>query len=44
MIVVMEHPPSISVRRFVGWWKSRQWVILRRIDGVWYNLDDDLAD
>ena len=34
---------NVSVRRFVGLWKSRHWVTLRRIDGVWYNLDSDLA-
>ncbi|KAI9117851.1 hypothetical protein K1719_011266 [Acacia pycnantha] len=26
-----------------GFWKSRHWVALRRIDGIWYNLDSDLA-
>ncbi|KAF7833754.1 josephin-like protein [Senna tora] len=33
---------NVSVRRFPGLWKSRHWITLRRIDGVWYNLDSDL--
>lgn len=34
---------NVSVKRFAGLWKSRHWVTLRRIDGLWYNLDSDLA-
>ncbi|KGN47100.1 josephin-like protein [Cucumis sativus] len=35
---------NVSVRRFGGIWKSRHWVALRKIDGLWYNLDSDLPD
>ncbi|MED6158942.1 hypothetical protein PIB30_037670 [Stylosanthes scabra] len=34
---------NVSVRRFAGIWKSRHWIALRKINGVWYNLDSDLA-
>ncbi|XP_054799863.1 josephin-like protein [Prosopis cineraria] len=34
---------NVPVKRIYGIWKSRHWVALRRIDGVWYNLDSDLA-
>ncbi|XVE79448.1 hypothetical protein DITRI_Ditri14bG0059700 [Diplodiscus trichospermus] len=33
---------NVPVRRYAGLWKSRHWVALRKIDGVWYNLDSDL--
>lgn len=33
---------NVQVRMFTGVWKSRHWVTLRKIDGVWYNLDSDL--
>ncbi|XP_044506723.1 josephin-like protein [Mangifera indica] len=33
---------NIPVTRYGGLWKSRHWVTLRKIDGVWYNLDSDL--
>ncbi|KAJ8452668.1 hypothetical protein Cgig2_005004 [Carnegiea gigantea] len=33
---------NIPVRRFGGLWKGRHWVAMRKIDGVWYNLDSDL--
>lgn len=33
---------NIPVRRYGGLWKGRHWVTLRKIDGVWYNLDSDL--
>jgi josephin len=33
---------NVSVRRFGGIWKSRHWVTLKKIDGVWHNLDSDL--
>ncbi|KAL0922321.1 hypothetical protein M5K25_006296 [Dendrobium thyrsiflorum] len=34
---------NIPVRRFAGLWRSRHWVSIRCIDGIWYNLDSDLA-
>lgn len=34
---------NVSVRRYAGIWRSRHWVTLRRIEGVWYNLDSDLV-
>ncbi|XP_009402297.2 josephin-like protein isoform X1 [Musa acuminata AAA Group] len=34
---------NIPVRRFGGVWSGRHWVSLRNINGVWYNLDSDLA-
>ncbi|CAK9148361.1 unnamed protein product [Ilex paraguariensis] len=34
---------NIPVRRYAGLWKGRHWVALRRIEGVWYNLDSDFA-
>lgn len=34
---------NVPVRMFAGLWKSRHWVSLRKIDGVWYNLDSDLV-
>ncbi|MCD7466995.1 hypothetical protein HAX54_004129 [Datura stramonium] len=34
---------NVPVRRFRGLWKSRHWVALRCIQGVWYNLDSDFA-
>ncbi|GMY10642.1 josephin-like protein [Fagus crenata] len=33
---------NLSARKYGGLWKSRHWVTLKRIDGVWYNLDSDL--
>ncbi|ESR38276.1 Josephin-like protein [Citrus sinensis] len=32
---------NVPVTRYAGLWKSRHWVALRKIDGVWYNLDSD---
>ncbi|XP_071689844.1 josephin-like protein [Rutidosis leptorrhynchoides] len=32
---------NIPVKRYGGIWKGRHWVSLRRINGVWYNLDSD---
>lgn len=32
-----------SVRKLGGLWRSRHWLALRKINGVWYNLDSDLA-
>ncbi|VFQ98232.1 unnamed protein product [Cuscuta campestris] len=34
---------NLPVRRFAGLWRSRHWVALKRIDGVWYNLDSDFS-
>lgn len=34
---------NIPIRKLAGLWRSRHWVTLRRISGVWYNLDSDLA-
>ncbi|XP_021715490.1 josephin-like protein [Chenopodium quinoa] len=33
---------NIPVKRYGGLWKNRHWVSLRKINGVWYNLDSDL--
>ncbi|KAJ9146775.1 hypothetical protein P3X46_029002 [Hevea brasiliensis] len=35
---------NVQVRRYAGLWKSRHWVALRKIGGVWYNLDSDLSE
>ncbi|KAL6195471.1 hypothetical protein ACLB2K_031090 [Fragaria x ananassa] len=32
---------NVPVKRFAGLWKSRHWVTLRKIDGVWYDFDSD---
>lgn len=34
---------NIPVRKLAGLWRGRHWVTLRRVSGVWYNLDSDLA-
>ncbi|KAL2508309.1 Josephin-like protein [Forsythia ovata] len=34
---------NVPVRRYAGLWRSRHWVALRRIEGVWYNLDSDFS-
>nr|XP_043610237.1 josephin-like protein [Erigeron canadensis] len=34
---------NVPVKRYAGIWKGRHWVSLRRINGVWYNLDSDFA-
>lgn len=34
---------NAPVKRYGGLWKSRHWIALRKIDGVWYNLDSDLS-
>ncbi|GLJ31232.1 hypothetical protein SUGI_0626290 [Cryptomeria japonica] len=31
-----------QVRKLGGLWRSRHWIALRKIDGVWHNLDSDL--
>ncbi|XXG75391.1 hypothetical protein AAC387_Pa07g3908 [Persea americana] len=33
---------NIPVSKYGGLWRSRHWVALKRIDGLWYNLDSDL--
>ncbi|KAF8111229.1 hypothetical protein N665_0076s0216 [Sinapis alba] len=33
---------NVPVRRYGGLWRSRHWVVIRKINGVWYNLDSDL--
>lgn len=35
---------NIPVRKLAGLWTGRHWVTLRRVAGVWYNLDSDLAN
>ncbi|WCJ29253.1 JOSEPHIN-like protein [Euphorbia peplus] len=35
---------NVEVRRYAGFWKSRHWLALRKIGGVWYNLDSDLRN
>ncbi|KAI4306635.1 hypothetical protein L6164_029896 [Bauhinia variegata] len=34
---------NVPVKRFLGLWRNGHWVTLRKIDGVWYNLDSDLS-
>ena len=34
---------NIPVRKYGGLWRGRHWVALRKIEGVWYDLDSDLA-
>lgn len=34
---------NVPVSRCAGLWKSRHWIPLRKIDGVWYNLDSDFT-
>ncbi|XP_039041544.1 josephin-like protein [Hibiscus syriacus] len=33
---------NVHVKRYAGLWKSRHWIAVKRIYGVWYNLDSDL--
>ncbi|CAH8313332.1 unnamed protein product [Eruca vesicaria subsp. sativa] len=33
---------NVPVKRYGGLWRSRHWVVVRKISGVWYNLDSDL--
>ncbi|XP_024543899.1 josephin-like protein [Selaginella moellendorffii] len=33
---------NTSSQRFLGLWRSRHWIALRRVHGSWYNLDSDL--
>ncbi|KAJ4826212.1 hypothetical protein Tsubulata_005772 [Turnera subulata] len=35
---------NVPVRRYAGIWKTRHWVAMRKIDGVWYNLDSDFTN
>ncbi|KAF9598815.1 hypothetical protein IFM89_031483 [Coptis chinensis] len=32
---------NVTLKRFGGLWRSRHWVAVRKVDGVWYNLDSD---
>lgn len=34
---------NIPTRKYGGLWKARHWVALRKINGVWYNLDSDFS-
>ncbi|PSS09474.1 Josephin-like protein [Actinidia chinensis var. chinensis] len=34
---------NIPVSKYGGLWRGRHWVALRKIEGVWYDLDSDLA-
>ncbi|KAI3526234.1 hypothetical protein L1887_05478 [Cichorium endivia] len=34
---------NVPVKRYAGLWRSRHWVSLRKINGVWYNLDSDFS-
>ncbi|PIA32106.1 hypothetical protein AQUCO_04500005v1 [Aquilegia coerulea] len=34
---------NVQIKRFGGFYKSRHWVALRNIEGVWYNLDSDFS-
>ncbi|KAG5401698.1 hypothetical protein IGI04_016305 [Brassica rapa subsp. trilocularis] len=34
---------NVPVTRYVGLWRSRRWVVMRKINGIWYNLDCDLT-
>lgn len=33
---------NVPVKRYGGLWRSRHWVVMRKINGLWYNLDSDL--
>ncbi|XP_077238741.1 JOSEPHIN-like protein [Tasmannia lanceolata] len=35
---------NVPARNFGGLWRSRHWVTVRKIDGIWYNLDSDLIE
>ncbi|GLU18795.1 hypothetical protein SLE2022_350770 [Rubroshorea leprosula] len=34
---------NVPVKRYAGLWRGRHWIALRKIDGVWCNLDSDLS-
>uniref|UniRef100_A0A0D3BTS5 ubiquitinyl hydrolase 1 n=2 Tax=Brassica oleracea var. oleracea TaxID=109376 RepID=A0A0D3BTS5_BRAOL len=34
---------NVPVKRYGGLWRSRHWVVMRKINAVWYNLDSDLV-
>ncbi|KAI3988851.1 hypothetical protein MKX01_016422 [Papaver californicum] len=34
---------NIPIIKFRGLWKSRYWVALKSVQGIWYNLDSDLS-
>ena len=40
--VLMGIVVNVSASRFGGIWRSRHWIALRKINGVWFNLDSDL--
>lgn len=33
---------NVPARRYALLWKGRHWITMRKIGGVWYNLDSDL--
>lgn len=35
---------NVQVRRYAGLWRSRHWIALKRVEGVWYNLDSDFSN
>lgn len=35
---------NVPVRRYAGLWRGRHWVAVRKVEGVWHNLDSDLAE
>ncbi|XP_061358043.1 josephin-like protein [Gastrolobium bilobum] len=40
--VLMGMVINVSVKKVAGIWSVRHWIALRKIDGVWYNLDSNL--
>eukprot|EP00250_Pteridium_aquilinum_P009032 c18399_g1_i1 orf=50-658(+) len=34
---------NYQTEKYSGMWKGRHWAALRNIDGIWYDLDGDLA-
>lgn len=34
---------NVPVRKYGGLWRGRHWVTLKKIKGVWYNLDSDFS-
>ncbi|KAK8641414.1 hypothetical protein V6N13_010820 [Hibiscus sabdariffa] len=41
-VVLMGIVVNVPVKQYAGLWKSRHWIAVKKIDGVWYNLDSDL--
>lgn len=33
---------NVPVIKYLGFWRSRHWIALKKIEGIWYNLDSDL--